>query len=105
MYCTIVSGNVRSSPHIYICFSDCDVRIADGIRTNNHLPFCHNEAVAYINFLSALADDSDTKQGVVTRNDLLALWDEYAGAQKSVGMLRFTYLHEATKSEIFIHVV
>ncbi len=60
--------------------------------------------MAYTNFVSSLVDDSDTKQGVVTRNDLVALLDQYAGAQKSVGTLRFTYLHEEPKSNIFMLV-
>ncbi len=82
---------IRDKNICFICFSDCDERVLDGITANNHLLFCHSEAVRYVNFLSALVDDRDTRQGVVTRNDLVALWDEYAGPQKLAGMLCFTH--------------
>ncbi len=87
-------------------FSDCDAGIAEGIRTNNHLPFCHNEAVAYTNFLSTLVDDGDTNQVFFSRNDILALWDEYTGPTKPEGKLLFLdiYLNNQT-AEILIFTI
>ena len=75
--------------------------------SNNHLPFCDSEAATYTNFLSALVDDGDTGQGIVSRNDLVAVWDEYAGSQKPEGKLlvRYRYLLERsdTRYDIIIN--
>ncbi len=50
--------------------------------------------MAYHNFLSALVDDGDNGQGKVSRNDLVALWDGYAGPNKPEGKFLFTCLLE-----------
>ncbi len=87
----VVTGSFKRI-HIYFS-SDSDVRIIDGVRANNHLPFCHSEAVAYTNFMSTLTDDGDTSLGIiVSRNDFEALWDEYAGPNKPDGKLLLDYL-------------
>ncbi len=72
---------------MHIHFSDCDIQVLEAIETNNHMPFCHSEIVAYAEFVSALADDGDTNQAVVSRNDLEAMWEEYARPQKTEGQL------------------
>ncbi len=56
-----------------------------GITMDHHLPSCPSEAVSYINFVSTLVDDGDGNQGIVSRNDILALWDEYAGPNRPDG--------------------
>ncbi len=72
---------------VYIRFSGCDAHVLETIKTNNHMPFCRSEEVAYIEFVSALADDGDTNQGVVSKNDLEALWEEHARPLKTDGKL------------------
>ncbi len=71
--------------YTYNHFVECDGRvIGEGIRSNNHSPLCHSEAMAFTDFISALVDDGDS-QGMVSRNDVVALWDEYVGPHKPEG--------------------
>ncbi len=91
MYHTMYLFKIKK---ICIHFSDCDARaIGEGIRTNNHLPLCHSEVMAYVDFMSALIDDGDS-QGTVNRNDLVALWDQYVhvGPHEPEGKLALTCL-------------
>lgn len=72
-------GKVWSKLYLYFCFPDCDVLISEGIVANNQLPFCHSETVAYTKYLSALVDNGDNNQGIISRNGASVWWDEYAG--------------------------
>ncbi len=54
----------------------------------NNIAGCHNEAVAYAEFLTGLVDDFDT--GMMSRDDLMALFDKYAGSNPPIGKFFYT---------------
>ncbi len=92
---------------IYIRFSDCGIEVIEAIETNNHIPFCHSETVFVAEYVSALADDDNTDPGVLSRNDLQALWEEYARPQKADGKLigRCLFVMNGMISEILICMI
>ncbi len=50
---------------------------------NNHIAGCQNEALAYAEFLTGLVDDFEI--GIMSRNDVMAVLEEYAGSNPPLG--------------------
>ncbi len=66
------------------CCSDCDlISLVENLRMNNHIAGCQNEAVAYAEFVTGLVDDYEI--GIMSRNDVVALFDKYAGSNSPLG--------------------
>ncbi len=55
------------------------------MRMNNNIAACESEVVAYVEFLSGFVQDFQT--GIVSRDDLIALLDAYAGTNPPLGKL------------------
>ncbi len=53
------------------------MRIIEAITTNNKMPFCQSEAVAYMDYVSNLVDDLEP--GALSKADILMHWKGYAG--------------------------
>ncbi len=64
-------------------------RVVERIRMNNNIPACESEAVAYVEFLTGLVEDFGP--GIMSRDDIMALFEAYAGPNPPLGKL-FPYL-------------
>ncbi len=64
--------------------SDCDMmKLAQSLVMENNIAACMSEIVAFIEFLTELVPDFET--GIMSRNDLKALFDKYAGPNPPPG--------------------
>ncbi len=67
-----------SNTLLLFLFPGCNAQMVKAVATDNKLPICHSEAVAYVTFVSGLVDDLDIG-GVFSLEDRLELWKNYAG--------------------------
>ncbi len=70
--------------------SGCDFRIiAENLRISNNLGGCPSEAIAYSEFIMSLVGDP----GIMTSQDVMALWDAYAEPNPPNGKLFKCYMY------------
>ena len=64
--------------------SDCDmIKLGRSITMNNNIPACQSELVAFVEYQTELVEDFDT--GIMSRDDVLALFNKYAGPNPPLG--------------------
>ncbi len=64
--------------------SACDIiNRGQSLRLNNNIPACRSEVVAFVEYLTGLVEDFETD--FLSRDDLIALFDKYAGPNSFPG--------------------
>ncbi len=77
-------------------YSGCDFRIIlENLRISNKLGGCHSESVAFVEYVTDLAEDLEA--GIMSREDLMALWDAYAKPNPPSGKLFKSYISSTAR--------
>ncbi len=74
---------------LFSLVSDCNFRVADRVRTNNKMSFCHSEVEVYMDYVSSLVDD--LPPGIISKDDNLMHWRVHAGDSELTGTYMCTY--------------